>query len=195
MELNGVSAPVSPIQSSPIVQQQASPEPPESEPAADGEEASGKAKGVVSKLESGHFKGKGVADIRLRIAHFDNPDLEPIDPEELLPVPEDGPSKAYEKFLEQYNNKYADWLAAQSVTVLEEPAVVAPEPETNPVEEPIIAPLPAPEEPIIAPLPVPEEPVIAEVPVDESGGILAALEELLETPPAEQETGTIDIVV
>jgi len=187
MELNGVNTPVSPIQSGPIVQRGASPEPPESEPVADGEEVSGKAKGVVSKLESGHFKGKGVADIRLRIAHFDNPELEPIEPEELLPVPEDGPSKAYEKFLGQYNNKYADWLAIQSPAVPEEPLVVAPEPETNPVEKPIIVPLPVPEEPVVAEVP--------EVPVDESEGIPAALEELLETPPTEEETGTVNIAM
>ena len=58
--------------------------------------AGGKAKGVIDKLESGHFEGKGVSNVRLRIAHFDNPDLERIDPAELLPIPEDGPSKAYE---------------------------------------------------------------------------------------------------
>ena len=101
MELNGVSPPISPIQNDPIVQPQTEPEPPEGEPevTVGEEEGDGKAYGVVSKLESGHFKGKGVSDVRLRIAHFDNPDLEPIDPDELV-APENGPTKAYEKFLE-----------------------------------------------------------------------------------------------
>lgn len=107
MGLDGISAPISPVQSGPIVRAQAAPEPPESEPeATDEEEGGGKANGVLRKLQSGHFKGRGVSDIRLRIAHFDNPELEPVDPEELSPVPEDGPSKAYQKFLDQYTALY-----------------------------------------------------------------------------------------
>lgn len=182
MELDGVSTPILPIQGGPIVQPQAVPEPPESEPVADGEEVSGKAKGVVSKLnEGGHFKG--VADVRLRVAHFDNPDLEPIDPDD-LPNPEDVPGKAYEKFFGQYEDKYADWLDSQSLAEPDEPVVVASEPELNPVEEPVVE-----------PLSVPDEPVVAEVLVDEGEGILAAFEELWEAPPTEEEAGTVDIVM
>lgn len=122
MGLDGVAAPTSPVQSGPIVPTQTAPEPPESEPEVTTEEEGGpKANGAVRKLESGHFKGKGVSDIRLRIAHFDNPELEPVDPEELLPVPEDGPGKAYEKFLTQYEEMYEDWLAVQTPPDPEEP--------------------------------------------------------------------------
>ncbi|MEE9367122.1 MAG: hypothetical protein V3W44_10570 [Dehalococcoidales bacterium] len=113
MGLDGVSASISPVQSAPIVQPQAAPEPPDSEPEVTGEEEGpGKAKGVVRKLNEeggGHFKGRGVSDIRLRIAHFDNPELEPpVHPDELLlsPDPEDAPGNAYQKFLDQYTALY-----------------------------------------------------------------------------------------
>ncbi len=107
MGLDGVSASISPVQSAPIVPPQVAPEPPESEPEVTGEEEGpGKANGVVRKLQSGHFKGRGVSVIRLRIAHFDNPELEPIPPEELSPDPEDAPGNAYQKFLDQYTALY-----------------------------------------------------------------------------------------
>ena len=80
---------------------------------------------MVNKLESGHFKGKGVSDIRLRIAHFDNPDLEPVDPAELGLLEGEG-SKAYEKFLVQYTAMYN----ASLVPPEEDPD---PEPEPEPV--------------------------------------------------------------
>ncbi|MHC4124677.1 MAG: hypothetical protein ACYSSI_13965 [Planctomycetota bacterium] len=184
MELDGVSTPILPIQSGPIVQPQTVPEPPESEPEVTfGEEGGGKAEGVVSKLESGHFKGKGVADVRLRIAHFDNPELEPIDPEELLPVPEDGPSKAYEKFLEQYRALYE---ASQSppVPLVAEPDTDAileppPEPEAPVTEIPEPDPVPAIiEEPVVEVPPVPEESPV----IEESANEIPETEPVIVTP-------------
>jgi len=216
MELNGVSAPISPIQSGPILQPQAAPEPPESEPeVTSGEKGGGKANGAVSKLnEGGHFKG--VADVRLRISHFDNADLEKIDPE-LLPDPEDVPGKAYEKFLAQYQDLYN---ASLLLTEPEEPVVeMPPEPVVETPLEPVVETPLVPEEPVIeipAPYPVPviiEEPVVVtpleiepvavpvpeqtepEAPVDEDEGILAAFEELWEAPPAEEDAGIVDIVM
>lgn len=118
MGLHGISPPLSPVQSGPIVP----PQPPESEPE---EEGGGKANGVLRKLQSGHFKGRGVSDIRLRIAHFDNPELKPVDPEELSPVPEDGPSKAYQKFLDQYTALH-DAIPPEETEP--EPDIVPPEP-------------------------------------------------------------------
>ena len=105
MGLDGISGAISPVQSGPVVQPPAEPEPPESEPeVTTEEEGGGKARGVVRKLnEGGHFKG--VAGIRLRISHFDNADLEKMDPDP-LPEPEDVPGKAYEKFLAQYQELY-----------------------------------------------------------------------------------------
>jgi len=208
MELNGLGTPISPIQSEPIVQPQAVSEPTEDEPevTAGEEEGSGKARGVVSKLnEGGHFKG--VADVRLRIVHFDNPDLEPINPDD-LPDPENVPGKAYEKFLEQYEDKYAGWLASQSPAEPEEPLVVVPEPD--PDLDTTVEPLPAesdvpavetPEtDPIIVPPPETEptavpEPTEPEVPVDEGGGALAAFEQLLEAQLLEEEPETLDLVM
>jgi len=156
MELNGVSASISPIRNESIVQPQASPKPPENEPEVTGEEdGGGKAKGVISKLNEGdHFKG--VAAVRLLISHFDNPDLEKIDPAQ-LPTPEDVNGKAYEKFLEQYRALYE---ASQPP-----PAPVVPEPELSPAA--IVEPLPEPEVPVTE-IPVPDSiPVIIEEPVAE----------------------------
>ena len=161
MELNGVSTPISPIQNDPIVQPQAESEPPESEPEVTvGEEGGGKADGVVSKLESGHFKGKGVSDVRLRIAHFDNPDLDPVDPDELV-APENGPTKAYEKFLEQYRALYDASLVPEGL-VVETPPATEPDPDA------IVEPLPEPDVPAGE---IPEPELIIEGPV-------------VETPPA-----------
>jgi hypothetical protein len=206
MELNGLSTPVSPIQNNPMVLPQAVSQPFEGEPeVAVGEEGSGKAKGVVSKLnEGGHFKG--VANIRLRIAHFDNPDLEPIDPGG-LPDPENVSGKAYEKFLVQNEDKYVDWLASQSPAEPEEPVVVVPEPDPDlaitvePLSEPDVSAIEIPEtDPIIVtpleiePIAVPEH-TEPEVPVDQDKGALAAFEELLETQASTEEPETLDIVI
>ena len=154
MELNGVSASVSPIRNGSIVQSQTSPKPPENEPEVTGEEdGGGKANGVISKLKEGdHFKG--VAAVRLLISHFDNPDLiPPIEPG-ALPAPEDNNGKAYEKFLLQYQALYDA-----------SPLVVVPEPEPSPAA--IVEPLPEPEVPVIE-IPVPDSvPVIIEEPVAE----------------------------
>jgi hypothetical protein len=63
---------------------------------------SGKEKGIVSKVESGFFDDKGVAGIRLRIAHS-------IENTGGIPeAPEHGPTKAYQKFLDQYKEQYPD---------------------------------------------------------------------------------------
>ena len=153
MELNGVSASISPIRNGSIVQPQASPKPPENEPEVTGEEdGGGKANGVISKLNEGeHFNE--VADIRLRIAHFDNPALIPIEPGD-LPIPEDVNGNAYEKFLEQYQALYE---ASQLVVV----------PEAEPSPAAIVEPLPEPEVPVIE-IPVPDTaPVVIEEPVAE----------------------------
>ncbi len=156
MELNGVSASISPIRNGSIVQPQASPTPPENEPEVTGEEDGGeKAKGVISKLNEGdHFKG--VAAVRLLISHFDNPALIPIEPG-ALPIPEDVNGKAYEKFLAQYQALYE---ASQPP-----PDSVVPEPEPSPAA--IVEPLPEPEVPVIE-IPVPDTaPVVIEEPVAE----------------------------
>ncbi len=170
MELNGVSASISPIRNESIVQPQASPTPPENEPEVTGEEdGGGKAKGVISKLNEGdHFKG--VAAVRLLISHFDNADLEKIDPAQ-LPAPEDVPGKAYEKFLEQYRTLYeASQLSPDQVVPEPEPSPAAiveplPEPEVPVIEIPVpdTAPVVI-EEPVVEIPPVPEEQPIAEVP-------------------------------
>ena len=173
MKLDGVSALISP----PIVQPQAAPKPPESEPEVTaGEDGGGKANGVVSKLnEGGHFNG--VADVRLRISHFDNAGLDKIDPD-LLPAPEEVPGKAYEKFLEQYRALYN---ASQTPTEPEEPVVEIPVPDPAPViEEPIVEVPPVSEEPVIE-IPVPDPvPVIIEEPVVE-------VPPVSEEPPAAEE--------
>ena len=176
MKVDGVSAPISP----PVVRPQASPKPPESEPEVmAGENGGGKANGVVSKLnEGGHFNA--VADVRLRIVHFDNEGLDQIDPA-LLPAPEEVPGKAYEKFLEQYRALYN---ASQTPTEPEEPVDEIPVPDPAPVIEepvaevppvsdgpvaeiPIPDPVPVIEEPIVEVPPVSEEPPAAEEPVSE----------------------------
>jgi len=205
MELSPVSAPISPVQSSPIVQPQASPEPPETEPEVTEGQANGKANGVVRKLNEGsHFNA--VADVRLRISHFDNPDLERIDPA-LLPDPEDVRGKAYEKFLAQYQDLYA---AGLPLTEPEEPAAQAPEEPA--AEEPEVPQEPVIEAPPLEPeLVVPQEPTTVappeseplavvedtglQAPVDESEGVLAALVELLNIQALEQEPETLDIVI
>jgi hypothetical protein len=102
-----------------------------------------RAKGVIRKLNSenpgnsGNSKHpfKPIADLRLRLSHFDNPDLEPIaltDPQ----TSENIKGKAYDKFLTQYEAKYETWLAAQAVPPVDtqDPIVVAPEddPPTDP---------------------------------------------------------------
>ena len=141
MEFDGVSAPLSPVQTGRIVQPQAASEPPESEPeVTTEEEGGGKANGAVRKLnenEGGHFKGKGVSDIRLRIAHFDNPALEPIDPEELLPDSDDGPSKAYQKLLDQYTTLY-EGLVDPADVLINEAIKGNDDPETHEVQTVLI---------------------------------------------------------
>ena len=204
MELSGVSAPILPVQSEPIVQPQPVSEPSEVEPEVTvEEEGGGKAKGVVRKLNEGdHFKG--VANVRLRIAHFDNPDLEPIDPED-LPNPEDVSGKAYEKFLGQYRALYEASQVAITPVVpepepIEEPVAEAPlVPEESPVagepanEIPVIEPIIVP--PLeLEPIAVPEQ-IEPEVPVDEDEGALAALEESLDALASEEEPETLDIVM
>ena len=157
MKLDGVSA-LSSLQQKPIAQPQASPQPSENEPEVTGtEDGGGKAKGVISKLNEGdHFKG--VAAVRLLISHFDNPDLEKIDPNQ-LPDPQDVPGKAYEKFLEQYRSLYN---ASQVTTEPEEPVAETPPPDTEPVvnEEPVVI-----EEPVAEVPPVTEEQPVLEIPV------------------------------
>ncbi len=195
MELSPVSAAIPPVQTSPIVQPQAAPEPPESEPEVTERQGNGKANGVVRKLnEGGHFSA--VADVRLRIVHFDNEDLQPINPDE-LPDPEDVPGKAYEKFLEQYRELYNGSLP---LTEPEEPSAGEPEAPQEPViEEPPSEPEPViPEEPTIV-APPETEPVVVientepEMPVGENEGVLAAFVELLNIQALEQEPETLDI--
>ncbi len=180
MGLDGVSGAISPVQSGPIVQPPAATEPPESEPeVTTEEEGGGKARGAVRKLnDGGHFKG--VAGIRLRISHFDNADLEKMDPD-LLPEPEDVPGKAYEKFLAQYRELY-------------DASLPPTEPE-DPVGETPADPVPV----IVPPLEI--EPVAASwqtepaEPVDEGNAALAVLEELLDALASEEEAGTLDVVM
>ena len=205
MELSPVSAAIPPVQTSPIVQPQAAPEPPETEPEATEGQANGKAGGVVRKLnEGGHFNA--VADVRLRISHFDNRDLERIDPGE-LPDPEDVPGKAYEKFLAQYRDLYTASLlltepAEPVAEVPEEPAAEEPQaPEEPVIETPAPEPeLVVPEEPVTV-MPLEGEPVAAlentgpQAPVDQGEGVLAAFVELLNIQALEQEPETLDIVI
>ena len=197
MELNGVSASISPIRNGSTVQPQASPKPPENEPEVTGgeEDGGGKAKGVISKLNEGeHFKG--VAAVRLLISHFDNADLEKIDPE-LLPNPEDVPGKAYEKFLEQYRSLYN---ASQVTTEPEVPVIEIPVPDSIPViiEEPIVE-VPAADTIFVTPLEIepvaiPEQTEPATL-VDEGEGILALFEELWDAQALEEKPETLDIVI
>ena len=214
MKINGLSASITPIQSGPIIQPQAVSDPPEGEPELTvGEEGSGKANGVVSKLnEGGHFKG--VADVRLRISHFDNPDLEKIDPD-LLPDTEDVHGKAYEKFLAQYRALYeASQVTAETVVPEPDPDLVTTVeplsesdvpaieiPETDIIEEPVVETPPViVEEPVIV-TPIEIEPVAVpeltetEAPVDEVDGALAAFEKILESQASEGEPETLDIVM
>lgn len=132
MAINGVTAPTSlppipPAQTPPLEEQLGK---------------TGKAKGVIDKLQTGHFNA--VANIRLRIAHFDNPDLEPIDPEP-LPVPEDVPGKAYEKFLAQYQLLYDAAQASADVVLPQDPTDPDPVPEPLPI--PISPPADPPQDP------------------------------------------------
>ena len=199
MEANGISSPTSPVITGPTVQPQANSAPP-------GE----KARGVVSKLESGHFKGKGVSDVRLRIAHFDNPDLEPVNPNDLV-APENGPTKAYEKFLEQYR-ALVEPLSEPDVPAAEilepeliiEDVVVETPPATEPDSDAIVEPLPVPDVPA-AEIPEPEliiedtvvetPPITEPTPAGESNGALAAFMEILEDNQAlKEEAGTLDIL-
>lgn len=174
MEANGISSPTSPVITGPTVQPQANSAPP-------GE----KAKGVVSKLKSGHFEGKGVSDVRLRIAHFDNPDLEPVDPAS-LPNADDVPGNAYAKFLGQYEDKYEAWLANQAPV----------EPEASPAPEepdPVVVVLEP--ELIIEDTVVETPPITEPTPAGESNGALAAFMEILEDNQAlKEEAGTLDIL-
>ena len=190
MKVDGLSAPISPS----VVRPQAAPKPPESEPEVTAEEdGGGKANGVVSKLnEGGHFKG--VADVRLRIVHFDNEGLDKIDPD-LLPAPEDVPGKAYEKFLEQYRALYN---ASQTPTVPEEPAAEIPVPDPVPVtEEPVVEVPPITEEPVDE-IPIPDPAPVVEIPpiFEEPPAIEVPVSEIPETvsvilPPIEIEPAVI----
>lgn len=200
MELNGISASVSPIPTSPIVPQaEVAPSQDEPEVIIE-EEGHGKARGVISKLENGHFKGKGVSDIRLRIAHFDNPDLTAIDPEELA-APENGPTKAYEKFLEQYRALYEASLVPEEPTE-ETPPVVETDPNatTEPLASPDAPATETPEPVIIAeeliketPLAAETDPIITEplatpdAPATETPEPVIIVDELIkETPPVSE---------
>ncbi|HKQ49560.1 MAG TPA: hypothetical protein VJZ71_15920 [Phycisphaerae bacterium] len=71
--------------------------PPSPAPDSDEEEA----RGVVRLLQSGHFKG--VADLRLRLNHFDELSHESLPAVE----PAKGNGKAYNKFLAEYDAKFA----------------------------------------------------------------------------------------
>ncbi len=189
MKLDGVHSPILPVQSRPILQAQVLPEAPENEPEVTTEEADDKASGVISKLNEGdHFKG--VADIRLRIAHYDNPDLVTIDLAPLENV--DVPGKAYEKFLGQYEGLY---LTSQTSvepegSELTTDSVVVEEPVnevggTGPV---IVTPVE------IEPVEAPEQTEVQE-PVDEVGGIAALFEELWDIEALEENSETLDIVI
>jgi hypothetical protein len=201
MEISPVGAPISPVQNNPITQPQSEPQPPEGDPKVTTEQANGKAKGVVGKLNEGdHFNA--VADVRLRIVHADDPNLEKVDP---LPELEDVPDKAYEKFLAQYRELYNASTAVteaeeepeseQPLVPEEEPVVEVPEPETTSIipeiipEEPSVL-MPPETEPIIT-----VEQIIPEVPVDTDAGILAAFEELWDAQSSEEEPETLDIVI
>jgi len=198
MKLDGVHAAILPVQSRPIVQSQALPEATESEPEVTTEEAGGKASGVISKLnEGGHFNA--VADIRLRIAHYDNPDLVTIEPETLENA--DVPGKAYEKFLEQYEALYQASQTPEPETPapdLEPTAITEPltEPDGpvigNPVPEPVAVII---DEPVAEVPPVSEEPPAVQEPVDEGVGILPAFEELWDIQALEENSETLDIVM
>jgi len=213
MKVNGLSASITPNQSGPIIKQQTVPELPEGEPELTVEEGSGKARGVVNKLnEGGHFND--VADLRLRISHFDNPDLEKIDPD-LLPEPGDVPGKAYEKFLTQYRALYeASQAAAETVEPEPEPDLPAPaeppaefdvpameNPETVPVEEPVIETPPVIiEEPVnVTPIEIePAEVAVlteAQTPDDEVGGALAAFMEILENQSSIEGPDTLSTLM
>jgi len=165
MKLDGVST-LSSIHHKPTAPPRALSKQPENESEVTATEDGGKtANGVISKLnEGGHFKG--VAAVRLLISHFDNADLEKIDPAQ-LPDSEDIPGKAYEKFLAQYRSLYN---ASHVPTEPEEPVVEIPEPDTEPIviEDPMAEILPVPEEQPVVEVPmVSEEPPIAQEPVNE----------------------------
>lgn len=194
MELNGVSASISPVRNESIVQPQTSPTPPENEPEVTGEEdGGGKANGVISKLNEGdHFKG--VAAVRLLISHFDNPDLEKIDPAQ-LPAPEDNNGKAYAKFLEQYRALYeasqpppdpepelSPAAIVEQLPESEVPVTEIPAPDSIPIviEEPVVEVPPTPAEPPVVPLV--EEPA-NEVPAADSIFVTPLEIEPVATPP------------
>ena len=217
MKIDRVSSAISPS----VVQPQVSTPPLENEPEVPaGEDGSGKANGVVSKLNAGgHFNA--VADVRLRIVHFDNAALDKIDPA-LLPASEDVPGKAYEKFLEQYRALYNASLPPPEPDVppADEPVDENPTPDPAPVdEEPIVdnppvsenppadtpAPDPAPvnEEPVVDTPPVSEEPPATEAPVSDVPGTVSVIlppieiEPVAATPvetppqsPVDESTGT-----
>jgi hypothetical protein len=201
MKLDGVSSLTPPIQNAPEI-------------TTEGSESSGKANGVISKLnEGGHFNA--VADVRLRIAHFDNPDLEKVDPV-ALPNPEDVPGNAYEKFLEQYGALYlAGQIPAEpeGQAAAQEPVAEIPASDTIPplIEEPAAEVLPPADEPPITEEPIDEiletesilaapleiEPVVIPeqtAPAEEGEGILAAFQELWETQTSEEEPSALDII-
>ena len=56
---------------------------------------------MIKLLQDGHFKG--VADLRLRLKHFEDLSAESLS----APTPPKGNGKAYEKFLAEYNAKFA----------------------------------------------------------------------------------------
>ncbi|MHC4531712.1 MAG: hypothetical protein ACYSXD_09155, partial [Planctomycetota bacterium] len=141
-----------------------------------------KAKGVVDKLESGHFEGKGVSDVRLRIAHFDNPDLEPVDPEELVP-PDNGPTKAYEKFLEQYQALY-------DASLVPEPLAVGTASITEPGPDVIVEPPPEPDVPGAE---IPEPEPIVEGPAEETPPITEPVPDIIVEPPPEPDIPVVEI--
>jgi hypothetical protein len=167
MKIDGASA-LSTVQRTQI----ASPKPPESEQVVtDTDDGGQKAKGVISKLNEGdHFKG--VASVRLLISHFDNADLQKINPDD-LPDPQNVPGNAYAKFLDQYRSMYNAsqvTIEPEEPPVTEEPAAEIPAPDTAPgvSEEPVIEiPSGSAEQPTEDVPVVPEEPPVTEVPVNE----------------------------
>jgi hypothetical protein len=192
MKLDGVHSPILPVQNRRTTQAQEIPEPPEIESeVTTQEEGGGEAGGVISKLNEGdHFNA--VADIRLRIAHFDNPDLLTVEPEASEDADVSG--KAYEKFLERYGALYA---ASQTPLEPLAAAVAEPLPETEgpAIENLVPEPAPVIEEPVAEAPPVSEEPAVTEGPVEESEGILPAFEGLQDIQPLEENPEILDIIM
>jgi hypothetical protein len=190
MEVSPVSGPVPPVQSGPAPE----PQPPETEPQATEEETKGTANGVVRKLnEGGHFNP--VADLRLRINHFDNPNLERTEPP---PGGEDVPGNAYEKFLEQYKALYE---ASQPTVEPGQPAAETEAPQ-DPVAEtpPPQTETAVPQEPVTVAPPESELPLVPDnteppAPANDSQAVLQAFVELLKSQNSDKNPNGLDITI